>query len=587
MPVILGSAHRVTLEPSAGAIDVFTLKGGWVVSLVSSSDYLSSEPRKETGELTEWYRFERAGRFRFSVSLNSVWRVNAADEGGGKQHLDVKSNAVEFEVLPRDPIWEQQQLESLLHEIDAADSSAPAWEALYRLELLQTPAALSEEVRRYLAAKPAEYTPYYTMLIWSLRPEEVVPQLEAALRNPCIVPPSGFPDLLATLQVRRRMGIISRDPADPARQKADHLYREYFARYTAESLATVRVYSGSQRLNAEFEVWSKTEAQYGGVQPAPENLMQLRTEMLMVSSELSSEQQAEFVTMEWDKLPHSDLLPLIRRIAASARDASSQDFAYKFWCKDWPYECTQGIVDELQRPKSQTAIETIFLAREGEHPELDSKLAHTLSDVNVMRTTEGAKAAAAILCLGSINLRLPVTAFLDRLPPSHFVHEGVEGYLLGYLFRIRDSSAAKRLQLALQDRDAYRAVSVLRSLNKAVSIQGALPVVTAALRTANAGTTASAALFLSQHGSEDARDAIWQRLNALHDEWKDHANELRSAFGFTGAAAETARLEQALVCALVHGKTWKLTASDTESLEQSCLTDECREVARGRRSFSL
>jgi hypothetical protein len=225
---------------------------------------------------------------------------------------------------------------------------------------------------------------------------------------------------------------------------------------------------------------------------------------------------------------------------------------------------------------------------EGEHAELDGVLKEQLSDPKVLQDWgQSQRLAALVLRVASRNLAVPVQAWLAELTGKPGCGADVEASLLGYLFRIGDANAGKRLSSQLWDRKDDCGGQVLRSLHAVRYSDELLPIVTPALNSPNPITITEAALFLGEHGSPSSEDLLWQRLESLWATWHDRASELQVATmnfsASTNPAQQANQLEQALASALAHAKNWKLSPAQIDRLRSGCLTDACREVADGHR----
>lgn len=590
---------KILLEPQTSAVDLQALQQGIIAgSILGSFGYLTPTPIRQTGDLTQWYRFEKAGHFRLSVAVDWVCCSKSADEGSGRERIHLQSNAVEFDIVPLDSVLEAQDLESILNDIDHSKSEQVRQEALHCLDLMQTPTAAQEKTRRYLASAHLGYSPYYSLLLHSSRLNQIASMLEQALRKPSVDPPPGIVDLLTDLQVRKQMGDPAARPANPAeleQWQADStertkLRQKLFARNSELLLDDIRLRSGPERLDAVFQAWSNAERQYGASNPTPDLLIQLRAEVLGMSQELLPEQQSQFLTNEWSKIPHADLLPLVRRVAMpNAPGAWARHWAFKFWCEDWPTECAKAMLADARESTSNLSAETILLIPEGEHPDLDLILEERLEDPKLIRSYgSGTSNGAVILRAASKNLKPFVDAFLDKQSSEQFRNCEMEGYLLGYLLRVAPADAEKRLENLLQDsKPDYCGGQALRGLAHASELRPAIPLIVAALNSPNLKTAGYAALFLGEHGSDLARPSLSKRLDALRRQWHDRAAEIASAGMSDEIEWNTAQLEKELVSALAHGQVWKLTAEEEQSLAAGCLTDECRHIAEGKSWLGL
>jgi hypothetical protein len=155
----------------------------------------------------------------------------------------------------------------------------------------------------------------------------------------------------------------------------------------------------------------------------------------------------------------------------------------------------------------------------------------------------------------------------------------VDGYLLGYLFKVAPEDGQRRLNEMLQDDKCGD--QLFRILDSARYSDELVPVAVKALNSPNLGAAATAALFLGSHGSAEGKDALWQRLDALWLLWHDRAGELRTTVATRDREIQSlsSRLEQSLASALSHASNWKLTPSEHDRLRDGCLTEQCQAIA--------
>ena len=295
-------------------------------------------------------------------------------------------------------------------------------------------------------------------------------------------------------------------------------------------------------------------------------------------------------------MPHQLLLPIIRSLANDSGTAAGASFndiePYKLWCEDAPEERRSAILADVQRSQLRTDKNIILLMEEGEHAELDGLLKEQLSDPKGRQDWgQSQRLAAVVLRAASRNLAMPVNAWLTELTGKPGCGADVEASLLGYLFRIGDATAGKRLSSELWARKDDCGGQVVRSLHAVRYSDELLPIVSQALNSPNPITVTQAALFLGEHGSPSSQDLLWQHLESLWTAWHDRALELKVATMNFSASANPAQqanqLEQALASALAHAKNWKLSPVEIDRLRSGCLTDACREVADGHRFLNL
>jgi hypothetical protein len=520
-----------------------------------------------------------------------VSRSKGVDEGGGQEILNLESNTVEFEVLPPDPGWEAQELQTILFDLDGAKDPGDRARAQYRLALLGTPDATRTLVELYLSSADSEKYSYASGLTQSSQLDVIIPLLETALSNPEVTP-SGLPDLLAQLQVRKQLGVsavVSDDPASQQKSQAEckerrELYDAFLRRENELVLSRIERQPGPQQPAAIYEAWHNVENQYAhdgegvSMAQAPKSLTRLRLAVLNIAEEIEPDQQTQFVISEWKILPHEQLLPMIRDLALAHRlDAD------KLWCEGWPRECSAAILSDALKPDTQITAIHVLLVPEAEHPEMDSALREQLASPGILQgSAQSQRTAALILRAGSRALLSAVDDALSRSAAGHRYNCEVEGYLLGYFFKVAPEEGQRKLNEMLQDDKCGD--QLFRILNSARYSDELVPVAVKALDSPNLSAAATAALFLGNRGSAQVEDALWKRLDALWLLWHDRAGELQTTVTprDQGIQSQSSRLEQSLASALSHADNWKLTPSEGDRLHEGCLTDRCQAIADGK-----
>jgi len=575
------------LSPVSGLVDRRSLhEGGTAVSSLFGIGNLDPQhPITQKADLTDWYRFAKAGQYELRVSSPQVIsRIKSTEEGGGLESIALESNAVEFDVLARDAAWEAQELASALQDLDfGAHAHA---QALHRLFLLDTPGSIRKLVSLFLDGDPNES---YSGLEESAHPEVIVPLLEAALDDPQRRSPSNLMDLLAGLQVRRELGPRT---AGEDFAKRDKRLQEYMAQDTAKLLASLRQRSGPERSVALFQAWQLAERTNNLPDETPAALVQLRKEVLANASELPLSDLTSFVTQMWNQksMSREQLLPLLRYLALSVSHIpkdlafSLQSEVYPLWCEETPRECNDAILAEAAKPDSSLLRDTILLLKESEHPELDALLNERLAAASTLRDAQGLqKTAALVLRAGSRNLRPAVIEALAQFTAKRRTDCETQSSLVNYLVRFAPKDAAKYLTAAFQDKECYCGWLVF--LDHERYSDDLISIAIQALDSPNPTIAASGALFLGKYGPADSEELLWRHLDTLWDKWRDRVGELQSAGLLIPGPWATEHLEQALVSALVHGANWKLTLAEQDRLRAGCLTDDCRKFAAGEVSM--
>jgi hypothetical protein len=595
------------LMPSDGAIDLRLLESenGWAGSAVGAMGYLGPQPVTQQLDLCAFYRFQKPGHYSLTIISKEVSRLRSAEEGGAEEHLTLESAPVEFDILPFDPAWAAAELGNIEQALKAAKAPGESANAFGRLARLDTPSSVQKVLQLYVA-KSSEDLPLWlitTALRESSQIDMIIRSLEAALSDPTVTVPKTLPWLMACLQTRKQLGMPVAYPDDPTKQQEwtekskerSEAYAKYFAQANALLVASIGRRVGGPRATAIYQAWDAAEFQNRTKPLPPEVLSQLRINVLAVENELDRGQQLQFAILVWQSMPHDQLLPIIRTLATDSgtRGATYPNYdAFRLWCDGWPDDCSAAILSDVLESGVKTEKNIILLMSDAEHPELDKMLETQLHDSTMPQdSAQSQRFAAFILRAGSRKLAPSVDSLLDRFSDKQGCAGEIQGYLLGYLFRVAAEDAGKRLAAKLQNKTGPCGYDVLRSLGAARYSDDLVPIVTRALDSPNLVSAQAAALFLREHGPASAEEALWRRLEDLWSEWRDRSSELRGlrpSMGFGNNIQEqTASLERGLASALSHSTNWKLGSARLNRLRSDCITESCRDIAAGKMSLHL
>lgn len=593
----------IKITPTDGIIDPRRLLEaiGWGGSILSAEGYLTSQPHALTLDLSVWYRFQKPGRYSIVVSSKQVSRIRTAQEGGGKERLELESQPLELHILAQDSVWAASQLDEVEDTLRAHDASGQRSQALYRLALLDNPTSVARLTQLYLDTSDSTYDGMIpTYLRESVHADEIISVLQSALQNPAIRIPDTLIEVLTHLETRRDLGILPVYPVDPDQQKEwnDKFQARAKVRQNYEATAqrilerTLPKKSGPERATAIFQNWNEAERLNVASPIGEEKLGHYRTDVLAVRDELSRAQQAQFLFSGWNTMPHDQLLPLIVELTQDSGQQAerfNRSRAFQFWCEDWATDCQAAILSDVRNSKMDTPKEIILLLNGAERPEFDSMLKEALAAPDMTFDSAHAQQVAAVaLRAGSKGIIPEVASVLDLLQQQQRCAGNVQGELLGYLFRLSPQDAAKRLDASLQRPTDYCGGGVLRVLHFDGYSDETIPVVTHALDSPNLCAAAAAALYLAEHAQPDAREFLWRRLEALWKDWAGRSIELQGPFTARDDSAAAAKgLQEALVSSLVHARNWKPSAAELDRLRAGCLTDPCRQIVDGKMFLNL
>src|SRR5262249_50762277 len=371
---------------------------------------LSEKPRKMTFDLNEWFRFDQPGRFRLYVTAPRILKKGAMPSVNG---ADVTSSIVEFEILPSDDEWAEQELQSITRLLDSSDPKIDRRPVCRRLRFLNTEAAASGMIRRFEEPPNGSLDvcgyEYLLGLRGSSHRAFIVKEMERRLESPDQIVSEGnlhaLSDLAASLQQKEPLPSPTERPNDERQAKAaDEAWRrqrdlsqKLQAQYTERLMSALSRKQGKARAIAVHTLletlWNNS---LQSVQPSltdvtqprrtnPEIIKKLAPEIIEVFDDLPVNTQIYLLNYRWKQLAGPATLPVIRRIL---RNKSANDLSYE--SKDLrgmalrrlyelaPDEGRRLIIEELRRPSPRVGWTTRKLLQDETLPELQETLVENL-----------------------------------------------------------------------------------------------------------------------------------------------------------------------------------------------------------------
>jgi hypothetical protein len=155
---------------------LFSFMGGGIRSVPK----LGPEPVHVDADLNEWFRFDRPGHFRVTVTSRRI--VNDKTERSFGTHIDVTSNKIEFDVVAANEAWARQQLAIALSDLKSQDHATSIRGARI-LRFLGTEDAVAAMVAQFDDRKNGYDGEHEFGLIGSPHRKLVVETMEKELAN--------------------------------------------------------------------------------------------------------------------------------------------------------------------------------------------------------------------------------------------------------------------------------------------------------------------------------------------------------------------------------------------------------------------
>jgi HEAT repeat protein len=569
---------------------------------------LSETPRKMTFDLNEWFRFDQPGRFRLYVTAPRILKKGDMMSVNG---ADVTSSIVEFEILPRDDEWAEQELQATTRLLDSSDpQGAPRMDrtpVCRRLRFLNTEAAASEMIRRFQDPPngPLDMCGYeYSLgLIGSAHRAFIVKEMERGLEAPDQIVSEGYlytlSQLAASLRQKEQMPAPAEQPndeeqakaADEARRKQWDLSQKLRAQYTERLMSALSRKQGKARAIAAhtlLETLWNSSSQSAPAQladpsqsgrPNLEIIKKLAPEIIEVFDDLPVNTRTYLLSHRWKQLAGPAMLPVIRRILndkpSDAQSYGSKDLrgmALRRLYELAPDEGRRLIIEELRRPSPGVGWTTLKLIPDETLPELDETLVENL------KKALSDEAGDADM-LGMLIQRYATASVASRVKDIYGDKDGkwacsIQSALLAYFLRVDAPTGIELAKQALGARgpECCHCYAWLIPDVAKLRMTPELEVLAIEhLDDPDPEVVLHAASALGQYGSTDSEKPLWRRLEKWLQEWKGRAEELPKNFDSSHPNFWPKRIGQVLRQALSQSPAWLIDREELEKLRQSCL----------------
>ncbi len=563
-------------DPLSGTSPFFSIGGG-----LGSSEPLGAEPKVILEELNEWVALDQPGHYRLRVSSTRVQRGQTAF----RATVPTESNEVEFDVAETGTAWQQQALASAVATLDlAASTDEEKRQAWRQLRFMDTADSLRELARRLTKPGAERNWDVTAGLLSSRRRQLVASELDRLL------PASGAAvtaDMLSVMIATKFL--LNHDPPlqpypgqDEAKQKdwaavRDARMGEFGSIANdvySRAEAVVALKSGAAKAETIYTLLSRP---YNGKRDIVGIAPGLRPELAGTFLMLPPRQQEELLRMWWVRIKSAAMAAPLSELVRQPQIQSQmlRDLALRRLYEVDPDGGTAAIVDEIRHPHVDMKIftvsaQTLSLLPNTVLPPLDHILLSRLDPQNGIHMGQ---AALMLGRYGSPEIAAQVRAIYE--PHAGQWACDIEDGLLAYFLRVDPSyGVAKAKQCA--------SICTSTALKLAVELKlwpQIEPGVVARLHSDNENTAYLAIQALQKFGDVAGQKALWDRLQRLHDQWADRADELRDRSKREVQAV--LHLEYALTQALGRAHGWLLDDTGRQRLLSLLVSEDPRAEASG------
>ena len=501
------------------------------------------------------YRFDVPGHYRMFAESRQVTESFET------------SNILEFEILPRDSVWETDVTERARRTLNGSPAdlkaASQAFRALRALATNEAAAILAP----YLDA--GEDVPASEDVLYGLYADPdrafVVDALGRELILPARVIGRQFVPDLAYLELLRR------HPAGPPFSHDEYLavMRQLAVR---RAIALNRVPGRlEEELRRDLTVGSSDEHYFAsGLTRAARDFPR---QTAAAFQSLTAEAQRSRLLGSWRRFADPVFLPLVRSLYRSPAESSDQvrDIALRRLYELAPREGYAAMLSELRRDRLRVSMETLTLIPDRTLPRLDARWARQLD--GAADETDRESAARRLERFGTGRVAASVKQYYEREQDTMTC--ATRAALLAFFARV-DPPLGERLLLTAATSATTDDTCEHNLLEDAAFLEwtpGVERVAIAVLADSNAGIVESAAGPLSDLGSANARGPLEFHLKRVQSRIADARR--RPADGGTVPVRDRdvrklEDAERALARALLGSGRWILTPGERSQLAAQC-----------------
>jgi hypothetical protein len=520
---------------------------------------VTSTPAVVQMALTDVYRFDEAGRYRLFVESRQITTDFET------------SNVLEFEILPRDRVWEAEVLERAKAALSGSQNDrAAVARAFAELRALGTNEATAF-LARFFETEDSELPgrdEIWNALVSNPDRAFTVDALVSELTNPERRIGRWFIRRLAYLQ------LFNTDPLAPPPSHDDYLRRVHQLAITrSNALKTIPGLLETE-IRRELGTFPSGESYFlgGGITTAARDFPQ---ETTAAFRGLTAEAQRSRLVGTWRRFADPVFLPLVRSLYESPAEESDavRDIALRRLYELAPEEGRSRMIAELRRDRPRVSIRALGMLPERAFPGLE---AHWVQLLNESSGDVLTSAAQRLERFGTAKMAAPVERFYERAQESLACI--ARAALLGYIVRV-DARQGERLLTSAATGSQWDDTCGNSLITEVADMEWSPAVERAAVaaltdpdldfRAADGRVFETiVAQLLAQRGSTRVRRPLEARLEQVQStiaaaRRRSDASTDDEVWKLQGVEAELAR-------AVNGARSWMLTHEEREQLDSRC-----------------
>lgn len=557
-------------------LDYFAASGGVMGGGIRGIGELGEKPFVVSLDLNDWFRFDTPGTYRLSVRSMRVSDETAAIPRT-RNALPVESNAISFEILPRDERWEADAFNDALSLLNSTKPGTDRRTGCRMLRFLATDPAVTEMIDRFADRQLGCEFDFIAGLFAAPNRARAVRQMESRLQA------ADFPVSQSYLRTLARLSVYAQHPElRPAQTRenkgrlttgGEMSRRQDLVKAAEAAYLDMLVAALPQKTDRAraITLTGLFESSSGSIAVRRD----LGRQLASVFFDLPVERQINLLEYYWSALAGPDMLPILRRLVEKPgpRSWSAADIALRRLYELSPDEGRAAILKQIANPHPDASLRTLGRLPERELPELDETLAANLDpnqgfeplSIRAELLHRYASPRVAARVLSQVEEMLPRLACRPLFA------------FLAYFLRADPALGRTQLDRALAQRTltgCYRStLDGVAALRMTPALEG---TAIAHLEDADPDVVSSAIKAVGDYGSAAAREPLRQHFERWHGAWKERPDDVRVTQIFDATKAARGMVESAFIRALGRARGWLTSKSELVDLRALCVTDNCR-----------
>jgi hypothetical protein len=565
---------RVT-PPGRDPLANYYANGAFMGGGLGGSRVLTSEPQVMRQDLNEWVALDDPGHYTIYVTSGRVSRRGAAKD----EPLELRSNALEFDVIAADLEWQEQTLAAAVSILDSTVSSdEERREAIRTLRFLDSPKSIQELAKQMGNLPDGRRFDCIAGLAGSRYQVQVVKELERQMTAPDTAITGDYLCTLTRLKLQLEHQPLPPYPEHDTQQQK--IWRERMQEQEGQfadlqnalfdkTAALVSIKQGRARAETVEALLLRPAQGSEDVKPLtalPD------TEVASTFLALSADQQWTLLSSFWERMKLPAMAKVLETIAAEPeiRHQMLRDAVLQRLYELDPAEGTPYILDEIKHPHVDDGMFTVKAKTLGV---LARKTIAEFDEVMASRLER--KDSHTMPLDAQLVGRYSTKAILTRVKS---VYEGApgrwdcvteDGFVL-YFLRIEPDYGVQRL-VAAPSACMTESIPAVIKMKRWSEIETS---VIAHLNNPDLNRARQAAETLSRYGGDKAEAALWGRLRRFHQQWASRENDLANRREMPRDATEAMGFQYGLVESLAGAQGWLLSNEQVAELENLTLGSE-------------